>query len=91
MDLPFWDECFSTSPLYSKPSADWNKKGRTVNHPEDQDGSQPLSPGARLLLAPVLCCSMLGRTPQPLDKQCCTWMGQAHHSKARQLPSLCHR
>lgn len=59
MDLPFWDECFSTSLLYSKPTADWNK-GRTVNHPEGQDGSQPPSPGARLSLAPCLVLQHMG-------------------------------
>lgn len=43
MDLPFWDECFSTSPLYSKPSADWKKKGRNVSCPEGQARSHPPS------------------------------------------------
>lgn len=26
-DLPFWEECFSTSPLYSNPSADCKEEG----------------------------------------------------------------
>lgn len=59
MDLPFWDECFSTSPLYSKPSADWNKNGRNVSHPESQDGCHPPSSrGGAGALLPVLCCNM---------------------------------
>lgn len=56
MDLPFWDECFSTSPLYSKPSADWNKKGKNVSRPEDQAGSHAPSPRAGALLS-LLCCN----------------------------------
>lgn len=86
MDLPFWDECFSTSPLYSKPSADWNKKGRTVSHPEGQDGSQPPSPGARVLPAPCLVLQRAGANTTAPDKQCSAWMGQAHHISAHQLP-----
>lgn len=59
MDLPFWDECFSTSPLYSKPSADWNKKGRNVSHPGDQvrfhlPSSSALGPGWDPAPCPVL-------------------------------------
>lgn len=44
----------------------------------------PLGPGCHWL--PVSCCSTQEQTPQPLEKQCSIWVGQAHHSNAHQPP-----
>lgn len=102
MDLPFWDECFSTSPLYSKPSADWNKKWRTVSHPEGQDGSQPPSPGARVLPAPCLVLQNAeANTTAPQDEHHSPWTNSVlpgwdrpttsmHTSYLHKCPTLCH-
>lgn len=53
---------------------------------QGQGGSQPPSPGARLLLAP---CPVLQRAEANrvcLDKQSSAWVGQDHHSNAHQVP-----
>lgn len=72
MDLPFWDECFSTSPLYSKPIADWNKKGRNVSRPEGRArATRPPLAGTRVPVRAGACSPPAGRAHVCAPRPCC--------------------